>query len=297
MHVAIHLTACASRGPLRSATTMPRVCCTQAFNSQQPPTELAAAVSGLVAECKGRPLALQMLGASLVGKKLTEWQILIERLRAADRELPVTQAIMKVCQPSYDALPPYLQKCFMDFAAYPEDAHVAADEPIALWAARAPSMSRASITAAERQLQQLQLRSLVSVDDEGCYHMHDVLRDIAVLEAHKRGDRALAAGVANLPHKLCSSPRARNRIADRAPHWMRKRTLGMPGIKQVSLHSNRGAQSWSGAVAMPDLKVLDLQNSSATSLPNALATFSKLRVLSLAGMHQLRHLPDQWELC
>jgi Leucine-rich repeat (LRR) protein len=271
-----------------------RLLCRHAFRSQQPPAEYKAAVISMLRECKGLPLALQTLGASLVGKHVAEWEQLVQRLRAVDQTLPQFKVIMACCRPSYEALPPHLQRCFMDFAAYPEGAHVPADELVALWAARAPLMSAASIAAAELKLKQLHQRCLVSEDGDGSYHMHNVLRDIAVLEARKSCDRALAAGVAHLPEELQvrGEPDAQQSATRWLPRRMRKQITSLAGLKQVSLHSNSSASSWAGGADMPRLRVLYLQKSAAESLPAALATFSQLRVLSLARMGNLRGLPD-----
>jgi NB-ARC domain len=93
--------------------------CHHAFGSgHAPPAEFEGVVRGLVAECKGLPLALQTLGASVRGKGAGRWQELIERLQRVDLTLSQTQQIMARCKPSYDVLPPHLQQCFVDFAAY-----------------------------------------------------------------------------------------------------------------------------------------------------------------------------------
>ena len=67
------------------------------------------AVVDLLGECKGLPLALQVLGSSLQGQPVETWQSVIARLRAIDPTLEGTMKIRAICQPSYDALPPALR--------------------------------------------------------------------------------------------------------------------------------------------------------------------------------------------
>jgi NB-ARC domain len=235
--------------------------CHHTFGSgHAPPAEFEGVVRDLVGECKGLPLALQTLGASVRGKGAQQWQELIERLQRIDPALPQTQQIMARCKPSYDALPPQLQQCFVDFAAYPEDTHVPANELIALWAARAPFMTPASFAAAEGQLAQLTQRILVIKDVFRGYYMHDILRDISVVEARESAECALAAGVAHVPKAMVARYKSATwqRIAGCMPRCVRRRIWSASGVKLVSLHSNsRAAECWERA--LPSVRMLYMQ--------------------------------------
>ena len=176
----------------------------RAVNTLKP--EFGAVIVDMLEECKGLPLALQVLGSSLQGKPLATWQSVITSLRAIvypgciESRAPQTAAVAgaagpavglrivtrpagprMLSQPSYDTLPPHLKQCFMDFAAYPEDARVPEDELAALWAATATVPT--TLEWGREQLRQLKLRSLVMQDYGGVY-MHDILRDLAVFFAN-----------------------------------------------------------------------------------------------------------------
>ena len=270
--------------------------CHHAFGyDQAPPQELEGVVHVLAAECKGLPLALQVLGASLRDTSVRQWQELIDKLHRIDPTQPQTQQIMARCKPSYDALPPHLQQCFLDLAAYPEDTRVPADELIALWATRAPFMTPPSVAAARGQLAQLTQRSLVKLIElpgvEVCY-MHDILRDIAVVEARASNECAYAAGVAQVPQGIVPQHKFLpwRPIAACMPRGVRIQLCASASVKRVSLHSNKlAAECWEQA--LPSIRMLHMQNCSAASMPPALASLTALRVLSLARVCNMRRLP------
>jgi hypothetical protein len=155
-------------------------------------------------------MALQVLGSSLPGKSPAEWEEVIKKLKAIERTLPQTKQIQARCQPSYDALPPHLQQCFMDFAAYPEDARVPERELASLWAATATVPQ--GVEWGRQQLEELKLRSLVLQDSRGVY-VHDILRDLAVIAATdshdhyywQMGEQDVVVPAAKKPFKGVSS--------------------------------------------------------------------------------------------
>lgn len=141
------------------------------------------------------------MGAKLNGQSLDEWEQLIVRLAAGGAAATTDlQDIMRICKPSYDALPLALKQCYLTFAAYPEDKRVPGAELVQLWAALA-AVPVPGCEAAEKYLAELVARCLVLRDWEA-YHMHDILRDLAVQEAGKSGSRC-RYDVDKVRHGLC----------------------------------------------------------------------------------------------
>ncbi|CAK9859213.1 unnamed protein product [Sphagnum jensenii] len=93
-------------------------------------------------ECKGLPLALKVIGGSMVGKTTRqEWEFQLNCL-CESRELPDQQeeeALFGRLKLSYDNLDndnPVSKECFLGFAAFPEDRMVEMEELIKLWKAQ-----------------------------------------------------------------------------------------------------------------------------------------------------------------
>jgi hypothetical protein len=135
---------------------------------------------------------MQVLGSRLRGADQEAWNQLLADLDAEGKPADnITEAIQHTCKPSYSALPLSLKRCFLTFAAYPEDAQIEEDELVALWAAADPVHGAGTIQRARRRLRDLQARCLVQcrTSDRGkpAMAMHDILRDIASQEAAHHG--------------------------------------------------------------------------------------------------------------
>jgi hypothetical protein len=135
---------------------------------------------------------MQVLGSRLCGADTEAWKQLIDDLDAGGKGADnITEAIRRTCKPSYTALPLALKRCFVTFAAYPEDAQIEEDELVALRAAAEPVHDAGTTRSARQRLRDLQARCLVQcrTSDRGkpAMAMHDILRDIASQEAAHHG--------------------------------------------------------------------------------------------------------------
>ncbi|KAH8949250.1 hypothetical protein BDL97_10G022300 [Sphagnum fallax] len=147
-------------------------------------------------ECKGLPLALKVIGGSMVGKTTRqEWEFQLNCLWES-RELPDQQeeeALFGRLKLSYDNLDndnPVSKECFLGFAAFPEDRMVEMEELIKLWKAQGLLDDPTKKLGDDPTLSAYYLvglligRSLIEVVPIG-YHsyackIHDVMRDLAL---------------------------------------------------------------------------------------------------------------------
>ncbi|CAK9859210.1 unnamed protein product [Sphagnum jensenii] len=152
-------------------------------------------VAELVAEeCKGLPLALKVIGGSMVGKTTRqEWEFQLNCLRES-RQLPERQeeeALFGRLKLSYDNLDndnPVSKQCFLGFAAFPEDRRVKMEELIKLW--KAQGLLDDPTQSAYYLVGLLIGRSLIEVVQYGYSYackVHDVMRDLAlhIIEGQK----------------------------------------------------------------------------------------------------------------
>eukprot|EP00884_Botryococcus_braunii_P021193 jgi/Botrbrau1/7758/Bobra.0159s0187.1 len=157
-----------------------------AFPNSEPPEDLRELVEQVVAECKGNPLMLSVVGGGLRGKTLpNDWEQRLLQLKKSDSS-DVTRKVMEICRPSYEELNLVARIGFKLFAAFPEDYQLQERELLLAWAGMVPLLGQPLEPGswARCLLADLVDRSLVMLKPEGYsrYQMHDVLRDLAVSE-------------------------------------------------------------------------------------------------------------------
>ncbi|XP_034709738.1 putative disease resistance protein At1g50180 [Vitis riparia] len=146
----------------------------------------------IVAKCKGLPLAVVVLGGLLSTKEKTQpsWEKVLASIEWYLDQGP--ESCMGILALSYNDLPYYLKSCFLYCGIFPEDSEIEASKLIRLWLAEGFIQRRGKETLediAEDYMHELIHRSLIQVAErrvdggvESC-RMHDLLRDLAVLEA------------------------------------------------------------------------------------------------------------------
>lgn len=92
-------------------------------------------------------------------------------------------------EPSYDALPLSVKRCFVSFALFPEDAFLKLEDLMALWSSWQLLPGIHAWTAARSFLYILLDSSLIlySCEHRG-YHMHDTIRALAIKIARHESD-------------------------------------------------------------------------------------------------------------
>ncbi|KAL6322704.1 hypothetical protein AAG906_015390 [Vitis piasezkii] len=136
----------------------------------------------IVAKCRGLPLA--------VVKTKPSWEKVFASIEWYLDQGP--ESCMGILALSYNDLPYYLKSCFLYCGIFPEDSEIGASKLIRLWLAEGFIQRRGKETLediAEDYMHELIHRSLIQVAErrvdggvESC-RMHDLLRDLAVLEA------------------------------------------------------------------------------------------------------------------
>jgi len=291
------------------------------------PCELQGVAELVADECKGLPLALKVIGGSMVGKTTRqEWEFQLNCLWES-RELPDQQeeeALFGRLKLSYDNLDkdnPILKECFLGFAAFPEDRMVEMEELIKLWKAQGslddptkklgddPTLSayyvlglligRSMIEVAPREHDFLRFK------DSYRYKVHDVMRDLAlhILEGQRPITCLYRPG-----KKLVEFPGDWIRTYEKQPCEVRNLSLmdnvlttlnGVtffaPKLEVLLLAGNEKLE------AMPrdflkgieNLKVLDLSNCfRLKSVPKEIGKLTQLTHLYLANCRQVRYLPE-----
>ncbi|XP_038691945.1 disease resistance RPP13-like protein 4 isoform X2 [Tripterygium wilfordii] len=148
----------------------------------------------IVEKCRGLPLAIKTIGASLAPKihSLTEWK----KTRDDFHELTTrgqTSSVLASLQLSYDELPSLLKTLLLCFSIYPEDSVIHSEQLIHWWIGEGLIRSTNSRTATElgfEYLSELAGRCLVEVVQQRGYDrrvysckMHDLVRDLTIMIA------------------------------------------------------------------------------------------------------------------
>jgi disease resistance protein RPS2 len=244
--------------------------CVHAFSrGSNIPPELQGVAELVADECKGLPLALKVIGGSMVGKTMPpEWEFQLDCLRES-RQLPEQQeeeALFGRLKLSYDNLDndnPVLKECFLSFAAFPEDHTVPMEELIKFWKAQGllhdptKTFGDDPTLFAYYLVGLLIVRSLIEVVEIEC-KVHDVMRDLAL-----------------------------HIIEGQTPI----KCLYRPGKELVEFP---GDWIWTDKWQPCELRKLSLMHNVLTTLNGTTFCAPKLEVLLLAGNERLEAMPKQF---
>ncbi|CAK9860278.1 unnamed protein product [Sphagnum jensenii] len=254
------------------------------------PFELEGVAKLVADECKGLPLALKVIGASMVGKTMPpEWEFQLTCLRES-RQLPEKQeeeALFGRLKLSYDNLDnhnPVSKECFLAFAAFPEDHVVTREELIKLWKPQGllddPTRSLYFCVGL------LIARSLIElvytgVNSFAC-KVHDVMRDLAlhIIEGQK-------------PITCLYQP-GKN-LVEFPGDWIRTCETQPCEVRKLSLMENDLTTLNGVTFFAPKLEVLLLaRNGKLEAMPKQfLKGIENLKVLDLSNCHKLKSLPRE----
>jgi len=143
-------------------------------------TELPPQADEIARECGYLPLALSMAGAML--KKNRRWDSVLQRLQRADldkirQQFPDYEYpdLLKMLQVSVDALESELQKRYLDFAVFPENARIPEGVLQTLWAPEGlDELDVADV------LDELVAKSLLRRDEQENLFLHDLQYDYII---------------------------------------------------------------------------------------------------------------------
>ncbi|XP_027094077.2 probable disease resistance protein At4g33300 [Coffea arabica] len=146
-------------------------------------------VKQVVDECKGLPLALKVIGASLRDQPELFWTSAKNRL---SRSQPICEShevqLLERMKLSIDYLPDKVRQCFLDLGSFPEDKKIPLDIVINMWV-ELHDIDEEEAFAILVELSNKNLLTLVKDARSGdmystyyeiCVSQHDVLRDLAI---------------------------------------------------------------------------------------------------------------------
>eukprot|EP01018_Ginkgo_biloba_P030824 Gb_14946 [translate_table: standard] len=131
----------------------------------------------IVNACKGLPLSLEIIGAHLFDMK-DDRECWYEALRRIERMQD--EDLYKTLKISYDGLNYEEQQIFLDIACFfLIHNHSVFDDPTTMYEMKSVSkLWKASGWNANTAVKNLSLKSLIRVDEDDCFVMHDHLRDL-----------------------------------------------------------------------------------------------------------------------
>ncbi|KAG4196756.1 hypothetical protein ERO13_A06G191900v2 [Gossypium hirsutum] len=281
--------------------------------------------------CGGLPLALITIGRAMACKKtLGEWKYAIEMLKRC--ALPkLENEVFLLLKFSYDNLPNATMKCCLLYCfLYPEDYCIPKKRLVEYWFCEGLLNEFDRISEAQMQGDNI-IGSLLNVcllenggvrDGEDCVKMHDVIRDMAfwiTREFEATEDSFFVKAGAQLFEepdvkawesvKRMSVMENSIKVLKGTPKCPNLRTLFLgqndlrmisdgffqliPHLTVLDLSGNFGLQALpEGISQLVSLECLDLSNTAIGDLPIELKALTKLKMLDLSYMGNLRKIPQ-----
>lgn len=164
--------------------------CLSAFGQKFiPPAANESLVKQIVDECKGLPLALKVIGASLHGKPEQCWESARKKLLRGEAICGVHESkLLERMAISVEHLKDKVRECFLDLGSFPEDKKIPLDVLINMWSELHDLDGEDAFTTL-LELSEKNLLTIVKDSRAGDlytgYHeifvtQHDVLRDLAI---------------------------------------------------------------------------------------------------------------------
>ncbi|KAI3500513.1 hypothetical protein L1887_36335 [Cichorium endivia] len=109
--------------------------CSYAFHNMNLVNVPDDLVNKMVKHCKGFPLALTVIGASLCGQSVVKWRTTLKKWSEGQSIFQSNSRLLLSLQASIDALEdlPILKDCFLDLGSFPEDEKIAASALMDMW--------------------------------------------------------------------------------------------------------------------------------------------------------------------
>ncbi|WOH05974.1 hypothetical protein DCAR_0625397 [Daucus carota subsp. sativus] len=233
-------------------------------------------VKQVVEECKGLPLALKVIGASLRDQPEMFWTSAKNRL---SRGQPICDSheiqLLERMKLSIDYLSSKVRECFMDLGCFPEDKKIPLDVLINIWV-ELHDIDEAEAFAIVVELSDKNLLHLVKDERAGDMYssyfeisvsQHDLLRDLAIYLSNRNST--------NQRKRLLMPRREQTLPKD----W--ERNMDQPFDAQVvSIHTGEMTEMDWFNMEFPKAEVLIINfSSSEYALPHFIENMPKLRAL------------------
>nr|BAJ34016.1 unnamed protein product [Eutrema halophilum] len=262
--------------------------CLSAFNQKSVPSGFSPTlVKQVVEECRGLPLSLKVVGASLKDRPEKYWEGAANRLsRGEPADETHESRVFSQIEATLETLDLKTRECFLDMGAFPEDKKIPLDVIINMWV-EMHDLEDATAFAVLVDLSNRNLLTLVKDPRFGAMYtsyydifvtQHDVLRDLALHLSNRgkvnRRERLL------MPKRESLLPREWERSNDE-PY----------NARVVSIHTGEMSEMEWFDMELPKAEVLILHfTSDSYVLPPFIAKMSKLRALVIinSGMSPAR---------
>ncbi|WVZ65336.1 hypothetical protein U9M48_014716 [Paspalum notatum var. saurae] len=257
------------------------------------PIELHQCGKDIVEKCDGLPLALVAIGSLLSMKRrsVKDWRVFYNQLILEPHNNGSLNHVEKILNLSYKYLPGYLKNCFLYFSLFPEDYPILRKRLIRLWIAEGFIEQKGACSledVAESYMGELVKRSLLQVakcnsfDRMQYLRMHDLVRELAIVQSQKEGfstsfddtHRVVQVGM-GLDFRRVSVLQCNKGIQ---PSILpsRHRTF-------ISFDTSMELSSWSSFIFSGSkyITVLDLPELHIEDIPNSIGELFNLRYLCL----------------
>ena len=299
-------------------------------NTLESHPEIAELARKVAMECRGLPLALNVIGETMACKRtIQEWQNAVEDLSAYAAKFPgMEDEILPILKYSYDNLrEEHIKSCFLYCAFFPEDFQINKDKLIDYWICEGFMDKNNHGETAINQGYEI-IGTLVSccllfedVENKSYVSMHDVIRDMAIWIASDIGIHEgkcivkAGVGLSEVPRdedwkdvKRMSLIQNKIEQISSSPSCPQLTTLflqenykllnissefflSMPTLVVLDLSWNRTLHRLPEEISMlVSLRYLDLSRTEIEQLPTGLQDLKKLLHLNLEFMNKLERI-------
>ncbi|KAK4414608.1 Disease resistance protein [Sesamum alatum] len=246
--------------------------------------EIEPLAKAITNECGGLPLATNVVGASLKGKRMVEvWKDALNTLRRS--EPPIGSGIEdKVYSPikwSYDLLPnECIKSCFLFCCLFPEDYEIDVERLVRYWLGERLLEEHHDIEEVMNRgitiIETLKDRSLLEQGRSSSVKIHDIISDVSIW-------------ISSLTENKCRSL-VRSGIGLQK---MREDELSVKSYNRVSFIRNEIRKLPDALQKCPTVSTLLLQkNRRLKHIPDQfLPSFTSLKILDLSNCHSIKSLP------
>ncbi|KAH0647260.1 hypothetical protein KY290_033250 [Solanum tuberosum] len=276
--------------------------CQKAFGKNDCPAEFENVGKVIVGNCNGLPLMISVTAGSLSSEKmLRKWHEVAQSVSSLVN-LDEYQRCSGVLALSYNHLPSHLKACFLYFGVFKKASEISVENLIRLWMAEGLFKLR-GIGELEKEASSL-LHDLIDKSlIVACKHsldgkiktckIHDLLHDLCLRES-------VSESLLYVPNPPISGTKHRRWVSFHQkpvrdffslplPTYCKTRSLHLLTVKSTTLEFELGLHRFKL------LRVLDLQGSGLTHLPDGLSNLVSLRYLradciGYAPIYKLRNL-------
>ncbi|KAL2235517.1 UNVERIFIED_CONTAM: Disease resistance protein [Sesamum indicum] len=246
--------------------------------------ELEPLARAVTKECAGLPLAIDVVGTSLKGKRMIQlWNDALNALRRSEPLLRgrIEDRVYNPIKWSYDVLPDEcIKSCFLFCCLFPEDYQIDVRTLVRYWLAEGLLEEHHDIEEVMDRgvaiIETLTECSLLEQDAWSTVKIHDVIRDVSVWIS------------SSLEQECLSLVRSGIGL-----HKMRKVELLTKSYKRISFMDNQLRELPNGLGECPTISTLLLQrNKMLEEIPEQfLLAFMSLRILDLSECESIKSLP------